>query len=224
MAKAPRTYGDACRVAHGLDLVGDRWSLLVVRELLLGPKRFTDLSASLPNASHDMLSRRLTDLEESGVVVRRRLGPPHGANVYELTEWGSRLEPFIQGLGMWAADSPVEPRDPSDMSSDSLVLALRAHFDPGAAADSELTAELRVRDAMYWVTVTGGEMESGRGDARDADVVVTTDRPLALADALWLGGDLKAAERAGEVRFDGDRRLADRFLAMFPERPAFDRA
>src|SRR5215217_6239385 len=102
-----RTYGDGCGIAHGLDLVGERWALLAVRELLLGPKRFTDLRVGIPNVSPNVLSQRLRDLEERGIVRKRKLAPPAGSVVYELTDWGRELEPVIVALGSWGAKSPL---------------------------------------------------------------------------------------------------------------------
>src|SRR4249919_2386031 len=107
--KAPqhRWYGDACATAHALDLVGERWALLVMRELIFGPKRFSDLRASLPGISANVLTQRLEGLEQSGLVARRRLPPPAAAQVYELTEWGYESEPIFQALGRWASRSPL---------------------------------------------------------------------------------------------------------------------
>src|SRR5215213_11249135 len=105
-----RTYGDGCAIARALDLVGDRWALLVVRELLLGPKRYTDLRRGLPNASPNVLAQRLGELERAGVLRRRKLPPPAGSRVYELTEWGMELEPVVVSLGRWGARSPSKPR------------------------------------------------------------------------------------------------------------------
>src|SRR3712207_6281242 len=124
-----RTYGDGCQIAHGLDLVGERWALLVVRELLLGPKRFTDLKKGLPNASPNVLSQRLRELEQAGVVRRDKLPPPAGSRVYALTDWGRGLEDIVMALGHWAARSPSPPRD-VPIGADSTVLALQARFDP----------------------------------------------------------------------------------------------
>ena len=106
-----RTYGDGCAIARALDVVGERWALLVVRELLLGPKRFTDLRRGLPNASPNVLSERLRELEHAGVVRRRKLAPPAGSRVYELTDWGLELEPLVLSLGRWGARSPAPPGD-----------------------------------------------------------------------------------------------------------------
>src|SRR5882757_1950655 len=102
-----RSYQDPCGIARALDLVGERWALLVVRELLLGPKRFTDLRAGLPNVSPNVLSQRLHELEQAGVLLRHRLGPPVSSWVYDLTEWGHDLEPVLLHLGRWGRRSPL---------------------------------------------------------------------------------------------------------------------
>src|SRR5882762_9131790 len=109
MAATKRTYGDACGIARALDVVGERWALLVVRELLLGPKRFTDLRAGLPNVSPDVLSQRLRELESAGLVRRRKLAPPAGSRVYDLTDRGHQLEPVVLALGRWGSTAPFPP-------------------------------------------------------------------------------------------------------------------
>src|SRR4029450_257389 len=136
-----RTYGDGCAIARALDLIGERWALLVVRELLLGPKRYTDLRRGLPNASPNVLSERLRELERAGVVRRRKLPPPAGSRVYELTDWGLELEETVMALGHWGARSPTPPSDAPIVSADSIILALPARFDSGAAART--TRQLR---------------------------------------------------------------------------------
>src|ERR671915_996598 len=123
-----RTYGDGCAIARGLDLIGERWSLLVVRELLLGPKRYTDLRRGLPNASPNVLSERLGELERAGIVRRRKLPPPAGSRVYELTDWGRELEEIVISLGRWGARSPSGLSDAPIASVDSIILALRSRF------------------------------------------------------------------------------------------------
>ncbi|MBV9335437.1 MAG: helix-turn-helix transcriptional regulator, partial [Solirubrobacterales bacterium] len=110
-----RTYGDACGIARALDVVGERWALLVVRELLLGPKRFTDLRAGLPHLSPDVLAQRLRELEQGGVVRRAKLPPPAGSRVYELTEWGRELEPVVLGLGLWGSSRAPFPSDHGEL-------------------------------------------------------------------------------------------------------------
>src|SRR3954454_4086751 len=147
-----RSYGEACRFAHALDLVGERWALLVVRELLLGPKRFTDLRAGLPHASSNILSERLRDLEQSGVIQRRKLPPPAASVVYELTEWGRELEPIVTKLGAWGARSPFPP-ETEEIGPDSIVLALRSLFDPELAGDLEASHELRIREGRFRVEI-----------------------------------------------------------------------
>ena len=140
-----RTQGcdDGCGIAHASDLLGQRWALLVVRELLLGPKRFTDLRAGIPDISPNVLGQRLRELEETGVLRRRKLAPPAAVQVYELTAWGRELEPAILSLGRWASHSPSFPSD-AEMGPDSLVLALQSSFNPAKADGLEATYELRL--------------------------------------------------------------------------------
>src|SRR5919107_65010 len=127
-ARSRRRYEDACAAAHALDLVGERWELLVMRELMLGPKRFSDLRESLPGISANVLTQRLEGLEAAGVLVRRKLPPPAAAQVYELTEWGYESEPIFQALGRWAARSPLH--DPTlPFSAASFLLSLRTMLD-----------------------------------------------------------------------------------------------
>src|SRR5580765_8156853 len=123
-----RTYGDRCGVARALDLVGERWALLVVRELLLGPKRFTDLRAGIPHVSADVLTQRLKELERAGVVRRGTLPPPAGSRIYELTERGRELEPIVIALGRWGSVAPFPPGD-AQIGDDAFVIALKSLFD-----------------------------------------------------------------------------------------------
>ncbi|HWB69029.1 MAG TPA: helix-turn-helix domain-containing protein, partial [Solirubrobacterales bacterium] len=157
-----RSYGEACRFAHALDVVGERWGLMVVRELLLGPKRFTDLREGLPRASTNILAERLRELEARGVIRRRKLPPPYAASVYELTEWGQELEPVVTQLGAWGARSPFPP-DSEQIGADSIVLALRSLFDPAAAEGLEASYELRLGDESFAATVSGGALDLSRG-------------------------------------------------------------
>src|SRR5256714_1443998 len=166
-----RTYGDRCGIARALDVVGERWALLVVRELLLGPKRFTDLRAGLPHLSADVLAQRLKDLEEAGVVGRRTLAPPAASRVYELTEWGRELEPAVLALGRWGSRAPFPPAD-ARLGVDAFVLALRTLFDPGAAEDVQVTYALRLGDQAFRLRVAGGRLEVARGEAPDAFAII----------------------------------------------------
>jgi DNA-binding HxlR family transcriptional regulator len=210
-----RSYGDACRFAHALDLVGERWALLVVRELLLGPKRFTDLRSGLPNASANILAERLRELERNGVVRKRRLPPPAAASVYELTAWGSELEPVVTHLGAWGARSP-DPPGQMAIGPDSIVLAFRSLFDPDAAGDLSAAYELRLGETdVFRVEVSGGELEVARGEAESPDGRITTD-PATLAALLTGQLGLDAAIDSGAAAIEGPRRAAARFLRLFP--------
>src|SRR5215212_6785442 len=174
-----RTYDDGCGIAHASDLLGQRWALLVVRELLLGPKRFTDLRAGIPDISPNVLGQRLRELEESGIVRRRKLAPPAAVQVYELTDWGRELEPAVLALGRWASRSPTFPRG-AEMGPDSLVLALKTTFQPNKADGLEATYGLRLGEIPFEITVKGGELDAARGEAESPDAVIESD-PSAIA-------------------------------------------
>src|SRR3712207_420998 len=207
-----RTYDDACAAAHALDLVGERWALLVVRELLLGPKRFTDLKVGLPGASPNVLAQRLRELERVGVLRRRKLPPPAGSRVYELTPWGEELEPVIVRLGRWGARSPSKPRD-APIGVESLVLPFRTMFDGRAAEGLRVGYELRFGEDRFRALVDGGRFEISRGTLERPDVVVETDSDT-LAELVYAGRPPAEALEAGEVRVEGDIALFERFLAL----------
>jgi DNA-binding HxlR family transcriptional regulator len=209
-----RTYGDGCGIAHALDLVGERWALLVVRELLLGPKRFTDLRGGLPSASPNVLSQRLRELERAAIVRRRRLPPPAGSWVYELTDWGRELKPIVLSLGTWAVRSPSFPSD-APVGTDSVVLALGTFFDAGAADGFSARYELRLDDSTFHVHIADGAIELDRGPAEGPDAIVETDAATFSA-VVWNGRELDDALRAGDIRIDGDPGAVDRLLGLFP--------
>ena len=209
-----RTYGDGCAIAHGLDLVGERWALLVVRELLLGPKRFTDLKRGLPNAGANIISGRLRELERAGVVKRDRLPPPAGARVYRLTGWGRELEGTVMSLGRWAARSPSQPRD-APIGADSIALALRERFDPDAARRLRAGYELRLGEDRFRITVSNDEIDVARGSIDQPDARIDTD-PGTLAAVLWNDRPLADAQRAGEIRIEGDQAAVERLVRLFP--------
>jgi DNA-binding HxlR family transcriptional regulator len=202
-----RTKLDGCGIAHASDLLGQRWALLVVRELLLGPKRFTDLRTGIPDISPNVLGQRLRELEESGIVTRRKLAPPAAAQVYELTEWGRELEPAVLALGRWASRSPAFPRD-AEMGPDSLVLALKTTFQPDKADGLEARYELRLGDAPFRVSVKEGEFQAARGEAESPDAVIESD-PGAIASVVFGGNPLGKAVESGDVRIDGSRRAVN---------------
>ena len=209
-----RTYCDACAAAHALDLVGERWALLVVRELLLGPKRFTDLRAGLPGVSPNVLAQRLRELERAGVVRRRKLPPPAASKIYELTEWGMELEPVIIRLGRWGARSPSRPRDAA-LGVDSLVLSFRTMFDPLAANGLTASYELRLGEDRFRAEVADGRFEIVRGAAERPDATIETDAG-SLAALVYEGRQLAEAVRSGDVKIEGDESAVERFLALFP--------
>lgn len=210
-----RSYGEACRFAYALDVIGERWAMLVVRELLLGPKRFTDLRTGLPHASSNILSERLRDLERSGVIQRRKLPPPAASTVYELTEWGRELEPIVTKLGAWGARSPIPPES-QEIGPDSVILALRSLFDEEAAGDLTATYELRIGEDRFRVEITDGELGLGRGAVEDPTATI------ALADAptfaAILAGQLPLEQAlvSSNAQIGGSKQAAKRFLRLFP--------
>src|SRR5205085_241806 len=210
----PRSYADACGAAHALDLVGERWALLVIRELMLGPKRFTDLRADLPGISANVLTQRLEGLESAGILTRRKLPPPVSAQVYELTPWGYEAEPIFQELGRWAARSPShDPRLP--LSANSLMLSFRTMIDREKARWLRATIGFRLGRETFVGRLADGDIEIERGDPTGANLIFTGP-PTALAAAVYGGVPLAALEAEGALKVEGDRALAERFLTLFP--------
>ena len=207
-----RTYGDPCGVARALDVVGERWALLVVRELLLGPKRFTDVHRGLGGASQNVLSQRLRELEAAGLVRRRRLGPPAGSSVYELTEQGAALEPILVELGRWGRHRPLA--GDGELSVDALVLALRTTFDQAAAGDLETTVDLHVDDDRLEVRVSQGRLAIARAEAGEPDATLRTD-VATLRELAFRKRRLDDAAAAGAVAVEGDRARVQRLLDAF---------
>jgi DNA-binding HxlR family transcriptional regulator len=203
-----RTYDDPCGLARALNLVGERWSLLIVRELLLGPKRFTDLRRGLPSASQSVLTQRLGELEQAGVLLRREMGPPVSGRVYELTEWGRELEPALLTLSAWGSRS-APPAPGPELSVDALALALRTTFH-GAGAD-DMICELRLDGDVLTVAVTGERLSVTRGSAtRPAAVIEGTAaglRSVLFGTRSWADAGLTVS---------GDRAAVTRLLRRFP--------
>ena len=212
-----RVYEDACGAAHALELVGDRWALLVIRELLLGPKRFSDLRASLPGISANVLTQRLEELEAIAVVVRRKLPPPASAWVYDLTPWGQEAEEIVKVIGRWAARSPSH--DPSlPISVSSTIMSMRTMFAPERAKDIAGTLGFRLGREEFVATLGKGKLSIVRGEAAGADVIVTGDQQ-ALAGAIYGGVPLAGLEKAGALKIEGDRALFERYIGLFPLPP-----
>jgi DNA-binding HxlR family transcriptional regulator len=210
-----RSYGDACGIARALDVVGERWALMVVRELLLGPKRFTDIRSGLPHVSPDVLAQRLRDLEQAGLVNHRRLPPPYASQVYELTDSGRALEPALIALGRWGGVYAPAPSDDMCMSLDAYIVSLRTLFDPLRAGDFAARVELRLGDERFRIVIDAGHVEAGRGELPDAEAVIEAD-PTTLLDVLHGHRPLADALAAGAMRFSGDKRKAKRFTQLFP--------
>lgn len=209
-----RKYNNGCAVAHALDLVGERWALLVVRDLVLGPKRFTDLLAGLPGASADVLTQRLRELTEAGVVDRRRLSPPAASWVYELTPWGAELAPVLVGLAQWASRSPTMRYD-APLGTDSLMLSLKALFDGPAAADVGATIAVHLGDERFQLHIADGELTVTRGELDDPDATINTDQTTLLS-LLRSERPLDDILASGNLRLAGDRGIVERFRRLFP--------
>lgn len=207
-----RWYGDACGAAFAMELMGERWTLLVVRELMLGPRRFSDIRAELPGISAKVLTERLDRLEEIGVLIRRKLPPPSGAQVYELTEWGLELETVTQALGRWAVRSPLH--DPSlPLTSASFLLSLRTMIDPEKAADLRLTALFHAGADNLVTQLADGELSV----ARNPPVLPEHDLVFKAASVSQFLGVFYGKRDAAEcgVTIKGNAALCARFVAAF---------
>ncbi len=214
-----RRYDDPCGIARALDAVGDRWALLVVRELIFGPKRFLQLRRGLRRVSPNVLSQRLRDLEAAGVVRRYMLDPPAEVAVYELTASGRALEPVLLELGRWGSRQP--PTAAGELTVSALLIALETVFDPAAAPDAVFA--LRIDGDWYRLTAADGAIDIARGRAEDPAVTFETD--VATLRSVAFGREPVAiAERDGRLTVKGDRRLAGRFARMFhvPDRRSPD--
>jgi DNA-binding HxlR family transcriptional regulator len=197
-----RSYHDACGMARALDVVGERWALHVVRELLLGPKRFTDLRAGLPEISTRVLTERLEELTAAAVITRHRLAPPAGSWVYELTDWGHELGIVVDQIGRWGARSPFGDPD-ATMSADALALSMRNMFRPENASGVHGTYWVRVGEDHYTVTVDDGAIDLRRGDIGTPQFVLSGSVD-AIAELIYLGSDVDAAAAHGSVEIEGD--------------------
>ena len=206
-----RRYEDACAAAHALDLLGERWALLVVRELFFGPKRFSDIKAGLPGLSANVLTQRLAGLESVGIVRRRRLPPPASVQVYELTEWGLEAEPIFQALGRWAARSPMH--DPTlPFSANSLMLSFRTMFDGTRAGTLRTAIGFRIGAERFSAVIGDGAIEVRRVDQAAGDVVFAG--PATAIAAFVHGG--APAEALPDLSISGDMNLARQFATLFP--------
>ncbi len=209
-----RAYDDPCGIARALDVVGERWALLVVRELVLGPKRFTDLRTGLHGVSTDVLSQRLRQLEQSGVLRQVTLPPPGATRAYELTDRGRELEPVLHSLGRWGSREPL-PTTVREMTVDAFAVALSTVFEPDRAAGLDDAVALEIGADRLVARVRDGRLTMRRGQAESPDAVVAAGL-APLRELLWRGRPLTDAERAGEVSVAGSRAVVRRFLRLFP--------
>lgn len=210
-----RTYADPCGVSRALDAVGERWALLIVRELMLGARRFGQLREGLPGMSPNVLTQRLRELEEDGVLRKYTLDPPASIPVYELTERGRALEPVLLELGRWGAAQRSTAR--RELSVASMLMALQTMFDPDPGLPSA-TYGLHLAGEDYTLALDGTSVRVSRGRPDRPTATLATDvstlRLLAFA-----GTGVRAAEEAGALTITGDRRAATRFPKYFRRPP-----
>jgi len=211
---ARRSYNQYCALARALDVIGERWTLLLVRELLLGPRRYKDLLDGLPRIGTNLLADRLRGLEGVGIVRRTVLPPPAGSAVYELTELGHRLEPAVFELGRWGAHF-LQPRNAGDAVDPSwFFVSIRATFRPEAAAKLRETYELRIDGMPFHARIDNGRARTSQGHAADPDVIVTTDLDTFIG---LLSQDVSPREALGRgrARVEGDQMALQRFVEIF---------
>ena len=207
-----RSYNQYCGLAYALDIIGERWTLLIVRELIPGPRRFTDLLDGLPGISTNLLSERLKSLEQQGLLCRRILPTPAGSTVYELTSLGRALEKSLIELGKWGSQFvPTSSEDAILLNVGSYALTLKTFFRPEQAQGVTETYELHIDNEVLQVQINAGELQVRQGEAFNADLVLYTDMPSYLG---LLTGQIKPDEAisSGLVRIDGDPGALSRFL------------
>jgi DNA-binding HxlR family transcriptional regulator/putative sterol carrier protein len=206
-------YGQFCGFARALELVGDRWAMMIVRDLLVGPKRFSDLHSGLPKIPTNVLTTRLKQLEAGGIVERRPLPRPPGGVVYELTARGRELDDAVVAIGRWGAKLLETPRDGEIVTTDSLAMALRTTFRPEKAGDLRARYELHVGDIVLHAIVDGPRITVGRGALEKPDLIVESSP--ALKDLMAGAMTPREALASGAIRITGPRRLFNRFAGVF---------
>ncbi|MES2291418.1 MAG: winged helix-turn-helix transcriptional regulator [Pseudomonadota bacterium] len=212
-----RWYDDACGTALAMELVGERWSLLIVRELMFGPRRFGELRGGLPGISANVLTQRLEGLEAAGILTRRKLPPPASVQVYELTPWGYESEVAIQELGRWAVRSHAHDAT-LPLSAASIMMSFRTMIDRSRSGDVGNTVGFLLGNEGFLAVIDAAGIAIRRVDAPQAPVVLSTD-PMTLASLVYGGRPFADAEAAGVLRIEGDRALAERFVTLFPLPP-----
>lgn len=209
-----RQYDDACAATHAMDLVGERWALPVIRELMLGPRRFSELRRALPAISANVLTQRLEGLEAAGIVLRETLSSPARVQVYGLTAWGLESLPLFEALGRWAARSPRhDPTAP--FSPVSLMLSLRTMIDPVRAKGLNVRLGFRFEDDSFYFVVSDGIVTTGRGLPESPDIVFS-GTPSGVAALVYTDASIAELEGAGILQVDGDRERAAGLGHYFP--------
>jgi DNA-binding HxlR family transcriptional regulator len=211
---ATRSYHQYCGLARGLDMIGDRWTLLIIRELLLGPKRYKDMLEGLPGIGTNLLASRLRELQEMGVARRGVLAPPAGSAVYTLTECGQQLEPVLSAMGRWGAQFLGPVRDDDFLVPSAYFVAMRATFRPELAVGMNESFEFRMAGRVFWVKVQEGSCSTGEGQPGPVDVVFTLDATI-LNALLVQGLSPRSAIRDKGVKVEGDPEALDRFVQVF---------
>lgn len=210
---ANRAYGQYCGFSRALEIVGERWALLIVRDLFVGPKRFSDLQRGLPGIPSNILTARLKELEEGGVIQRRALPRPPGGVAYELTEDGRGLEPALIELGRWGARHLGELREHEVVTEDSMVMALHTTFRKEAARNLKAAYELHLGDIVIHAIVKNGTVRVGKGGVEQPDVVIEAGPGIRAVMAQEISPD--QAIKAKIVRVSGDRKLFTEFGRIF---------
>lgn len=203
-----RRYDDACGLAHALELIGERWAMLVLRELAYGPRRFSELKSDLPGISANVLTQRLAELESRGIIRKTRLSPPASVQVYEATKWGLEAAPVIARLGRWAARSPLH--DPTlPISHVAIMMSLQTMIEPERAKGMRAKLGFRLGEAGYVATLAEGELDIERKEIEACDLVFTAS-PGELGAVVYGGAPLET------IKLEGDIELARRFVTLFP--------
>ncbi len=214
MVMKTKSYNQYCGLAYALDVVGERWTILIIRELVAGPRRFKDLLAGLPEISTNLLSDRLKHLEQQGVIHRRTLPPPAGSTVYELTKLGRGLEPMLIELGKWGSQFvPETPGDAAVLHVGSYALTLKTFFRPELARGLDETYALQIDGEVLQVRIHDGALDVGPGDPRSAVMILRTDMPTYLA---LLAGKIAPGEALaqGLIGVEGNEEALERFLGI----------
>ncbi|MEV4014896.1 helix-turn-helix domain-containing protein [Nonomuraea angiospora] len=212
---ASREYGQFCGLARAMEMIGERWSMLIIRNLFAGPQRFTDLRKGLPAIPTNILSARLKQLEGAGLATRRALPHPERAVVYELTNYGRDLEPALIALGRWGARTMTEPRPGEIITAESIAMSFRTAYRPEAAQKVTVGYEVRMGDFTLRLQITDGELTVGTGEHPAPDLVIERLTGHPIRDLMNGSKTPDEVLHDGSMRMEGDPALLSRFAEMF---------